>query len=344
MIKKLFTIAAVVFTVAANAQSRGTVVVSSSENLNVTFAEKSTLAPGCATVNVINTASNVNMYSCSPSATPAATSCSPNAGYVFGKNCYGYIQHATWFNGTTLGVTNPTITAVSVAFYHNTVTNKGTKGTTGTVGLNVLTGSSNTVMPGTTVTSTVATLSNIMAAQTGTSSLFFYTFTLTPTVVSAGGFYVSLVQPSAAADTAVIYSQTSTASPFGGSANAWEFDNAWSDIATDWGINQNLVMLPILCGSNLTTGISKNLGLSKNIQVMPNPSTGLVNLLVTLAQTENISVTITNAIGQQILSNKYNGISNELISLDLTNQSNGVYFVTVSNGSDKMVQRLILNK
>ena len=189
------------------------------------------------------------------------------------------------------------------------------------------------------------TLSNITAAQTGTAALFFYTFTLTPTAVSPNGFYVSLVQPTAAADTAVVYSQTATSSPFGSNPNAWELDGSgWSDVATDWGINQNLVFYPILCGTNITTGISNNLGLSKDVKIMPNPSTGLVNVAVTLANSENISVTVTNALGQQIISNKYDGISNELISLDLTSQSNGVYFVTVSNGTDKMVQRLILNK
>jgi hypothetical protein len=271
--------------------------------------------------------------------------CSPNAGYLFGKNCYGFTEHATWFDGAILGVTNPTITNVSVAFYHSTVTNKGTKGTTGTVGLKVYSGTSYSVQPNAVVTQTAATLSNITAAQTGTSSLFFYTFTLTPTQVSAGGFYVSLVQPTAAADTAVIYSQTASISPLSTTPNAWERDvTGWSDVATDWGLNSNLVMFPILCGTNITTGISNNLGLSKDVRIMPNPSTGLVNIGVTLAQTENLSVTITNALGQQVLSNKYDGISNDLITLDLTSQSNGVYFVTVSNGKDKMVQRLILNK
>jgi hypothetical protein len=77
---------------------------------------------------------------------------------------------------------------------------------------------------------------------------------------------------------------------------------------------------------------------------MPNPSTGLVNVSVALANSQDLTLTVTNALGQVIVNNNYNSVLTEVISLDLTNQSNGVYFVTVSNGKDKMVQRLILNK
>ena len=167
MMKKLLTIASVVFTVAVNAQSRGTVVAVSHENLNSPAIAKSSSAPGCATVQVVNTGSQVSMYTVQSSTTAG---CSPNAGYLFGKNCYSFTEHATWFAGTTLGVTNPTITNVSVAFYHSTVTNKGTKGTTGTVGLKVYTGTSFTAAPGNLVTQTMATLFCITAAQTGTSA------------------------------------------------------------------------------------------------------------------------------------------------------------------------------
>ena len=77
---------------------------------------------------------------------------------------------------------------------------------------------------------------------------------------------------------------------------------------------------------------------------MPNPSTGLVNVSVALANSQDLTLTVTNALGQVIVNNNYNSVLTEVISLDLTNQSKGVYFVTVSNGKDKMVQRLILNK
>lgn len=343
MIKKLLTIAAVVVTVSVNAQSNGRIVTSvTSEALNATISTaKSTSAPGCATISVINPTANVSLYTAgSDTATPG---CSPKAGYVFGNNCYGDKEKATFYNAASIAaVTNPSITSVDVAFYRNTVTTRGTHGTTGIVGVKIYGGTSNTIAPTTAIVTKTVTLGTVIAAQTGTSSLFVYTFTFAPTAIPSTGFFASLVLPTtqAAGDTAVAYTQTSSV------PNAWEMDatSTWGPVNTNWGINSNMVYIPVVCGSNIATGVSKNLGLSKDVKIMPNPSTGLVNVAITLAQTENISLTITNALGQQVLSNKYDGISNELISLDLTSQSNGVYFVTVSNGKDKMVQRLILNK
>ncbi|MBA3682494.1 MAG: T9SS type A sorting domain-containing protein [Bacteroidetes bacterium] len=336
MIKKLLTIATVVLAVAVNAQNGKVSQNTFSEVMPVTISnEKATLAPGCQTLSPINSTANVTLYTLNTS-----TACT-TGGYLIGNNCYGYKEEAQYLDGSSYAaVTGPSITAVSVGFYRNATLLKGTKGTTGTVGMQIYSGVSAATAPGVAITSTTATLSQIIAAQTGTSTLFVYTFTFTPFALPATGFYASLVLPTTVGDTAVAYTQTSTVN------GAWNKDNtnAWFDIFADWGVKVNNVFLPIVCGSNITTGISKNLGLSKDVTIMPNPSSGLVNLAVTLAQTENLTVTVSNALGQQIISNKYDGISNELITLDLNNQSNGVYFVTVSNGKDKMVQRLILSK
>jgi len=337
MIKKLLTIATVVLTVAVTAQNGKVSKNTLSEVMPVTISnEKALVAPGCLTLSPINPTANVTLYTLNTN-----TSCT-TGGYLIGNNCYGYKEEAQFLDASSyVAVTNPSITAVTVGFFRNATQLKGTKGTTGTVGMQIYAGTSAATAPGAAITSTTATLANIVAAQTGTSTLFVYTFTLTPTAVPATGFYASLVLPTNTGDTAVAYTQTTA-----GTNGAWNKDatNAWLDIQTDWGIKVNNVFLPIVCGTNITTGISNNLGLSKDVQIMPNPSTGLVNVAIRLAQTENVTVTVANALGQQIISNKYDGISNELITLDLNNQSNGVYFVTVSNGKDKMVQRLILSK
>ena len=347
MIKKLLTAAVIFVSFAANAQnSRIVKPISTPEKTPMVSIsnEKSTLAPGCITVTVFNPTANITRYSV-PTSTDVG--CGTNGGYVYGTNCYGDKESATYFDPMSIAVTSPSITGATVFFYRqtNTVTAavRGTKGTTGTVKLNVYASTSNTNAPGTLVTSTVATLSQIVAAYTNTASnAFAFTFTFAPTAVPATGFYLSVVNPTttAAGDTICIYTQTATTN------NAWvlESTSTWSTSTASWGIKTNHIITPILCGTNVTTGLSKNLGLSKDVTIMPNPSTGLVNVAISLGQTENINVTVTNALGQQILSNKYDGISTEVISLDLTNQSNGVYFVTVSNGKDKMVQRLILNK
>ncbi|MGZ3900587.1 MAG: T9SS type A sorting domain-containing protein [Bacteroidia bacterium] len=347
MIKKLLTIVAIGGFAIMNAQRAKSVSQSETTFLPAGSTSEKTAALSCNTISVINPTSSISLYTAQ--STTAVPGCTPSAGYVVGTNCFGLTEHATFFPGGTYNtLVSPSITAVSVGFYHNVTTLRGTKGT-GAVGMKIYAGTSNTVMPGTSVVTTTASLVNVAAAQTGTSSLFIYTFTLAPTAIPSTGFYASLVLPTntAGGDTAVIYTQTLSSSTYSASmpnGGAWEYDGSvWSDMNTDWGIKVNHVMLPVVCGSGVVS-LSENLGISKNINIMPNPSTGLVNIAVTLGQSENLSLNITNALGQQITTRNYNGISNEVITLDLTNQPNGVYFVTVSNGKDKMVQRLILNK
>ncbi|MCW3078046.1 MAG: fibronectin, type [Bacteroidetes bacterium] len=346
MIKQLLTMVAIGGFAIMNAQNGKAVFQSETSTLPVGISTEKATAVTCNTIAVISPTS-VSLYTIPSNTTTPG--CSPNAGYVFGTNCYGFTEEATFFPGTTYStLVSPSITAVSVGFYHGQTTLKGTKGT-GPIGMRIYSGTSSTVAPGAAIVTTTTSLTNVTAAQTGTSSLFIYTFTLAPTAIPATGLYASLILPttSAAGDTAAIYTQTFSASSYSASmptGGAWELNGTtWSDVATDWGIKVNHLMYPVVCGSGVTS-VSKNLGISNNIKIMPNPSTGVVNIAVTLGQSSNLSLNITNTLGQQITAKNYNGISNEVITLDLTNQANGIYFVTVSNGTDKMVQRLILNK
>ena len=91
-------------------------------------------------------------------------------------------------------------------------------------------------------------------------------------------------------------------------------------------------------------GIKENLGLNKNIRLIPNPSNGIVNIVTSLTNSQNIEISIHNALGQMVSNTIYSSLTNNSYTLDLTSYSNGVYFVTVSNGEEKVVKRLILNK
>ncbi|MBA2611628.1 MAG: T9SS type A sorting domain-containing protein [Bacteroidetes bacterium] len=343
MIKKLLTILAIgsIATITAQtAKSVGPNSFNATTGNNIISASK-TASAGCIQVTT-QTTNSITINTAAPCVTT-----SPFGGFVNGTNCYGDLEKANYFAPSTFSaVTGPTITNVAVGFYKTL--GHGTSGTTGTVALNIYNGSMASGPTGAPLATKVATLAQIIAAQTGTNSAFLYTFTLTtPIVAPAAGFFCALTVPNAAGDTIVILNQSAAPANLG-----WEKQapgpGTWVDMGTPagWGTTYkaNMAFYPNICGSNIISGISKNLGLSKNVTIMPNPSTGLVNVSIALAQTENITVTVTNALGQQIISNKYDGISNEIVSLDLTSQSNGVYFVTVSNGKDKMVQRLILNK
>lgn len=298
----------------------------------------SSLAISCTTLTTLSSTSLSVGGASSDTTTPG---CSPNAGYVYGNNCYGDKEKANFFAASSYSLyTGANVTSVIVGFFQS-----GTEGTGGvsthTVGMTLYNGTNVTTAPGTAIGSTVATLGAIAAAHTGTTNVFYYTFNFAAplTAPTTGGFYASLVLPTAAGDTAVVANQTSAPAN-----KAWEkwSDDSWNSIATAWGTNGNLLILPILCGTY--TSISENLGLSNNVKVLPNPTSGLVNVVFTLANEENVVVSVSNTLGQVVSNSKFDGISNKMVSLDIANQPNGVYFVTISNGKDKMVQRLILNK
>ena len=117
----------------------------------------------------------------------------------------------------------------------------------------------------------------------------------------------------------------------------------WYEMKTAWGgINYNLAILPIMQCST-PSGI-KTTDFSNAIMLYPNPSNGELSLITTFATNQNIEVTINNVMGQLMGSSKHNNVTNEVFNLDLKNYSNGVYFVTINNGNEKIVKRIILNK
>jgi hypothetical protein len=296
-------------------------------------------APGCDTITTAqNTSITINTAG-SDTATPG---CSPKAGYVFGSNCYQDFEKANFYPAAFYStVATPSISQVVVAFYK-----QGTRGTGGgptvPVGMKIYNPTSSAGgNPTTIVTQTTAPMS-LVTLLSNTTGICYFTFTLTPTAISAtNGFYASLVVPTTSGDTAVVFNSPASTIDYG--YEKWS-DNSWHSISSAWGaaLKGNLSIYPVICG-NLTTGISKST-ISKNVSVSPNPSTGAFNVILTFGQTENVSISVANVLGQEILSNKYDGVSTFVAPIDLSSQSNGIYFVTVSNGTEKMVQRIILNK
>jgi hypothetical protein len=345
MIKQLLFGAAFMATALINAQTGkianpGTLAPVNVNNVSVT---QGALPTTCYTISTISgTAISVGTAS-SDTTVPG---CAPVAGYVFGSNCYDDLEKANYIAGTNYSaVTSPSVTEVKVIFYKNL-----TRGTTGTasvaVNLALYTGSlASGPSPTIAIATSTANLGLILAAQGGTANTFFaYTYTFTPAIaVPANGFFASVSLPIGVGDTAVVAND-----PVAPSNITWEkfSDGTWTAMNLSWGagFKGNMAVMPTVCGQSITVGVSANAGLSKSISLMPNPTSGIVNISVNPQLNENLSITVTNALGQVVKTASYNAISNDNLSLDLTSQVNGVYFVTISNGSDKMVQRLILNK
>lgn len=304
--------------------------------------------------NVLNTGTLSVSAAGSDTATPG---CSPKAGYVMGSNCYDDKEKAEFFPTSLYSsITSPQIKSVIVLFYKN-----GTRGTGGNsataVNMKLYNG---TMAGGPTGTATPfgqvnATIGNITAV-TATNSVNYvgqqpivytsailrpYRYVL-PSPVNApatNGFFVSITIPTAAGDTAVIMDDGSILN-----GTNWELwsDNSWHSIPSAWGYDGSLAILPEMqCA---VTSINNNSVLNANISLHPNPSNGLVNIIATLPNAQSLEISIHNSIGQLISETKHSGVTNNVFNVDMNNYANGVYFVTINNGQEKIVKRLILNK
>jgi len=339
-----------------------TITVVATNSLGTNSNSKSITITTCITpttcADTISNWTNTDTMAVYTAAADAQTpGCSPKAGYVAGNNCYGDKEKAEFFAFSKYStMTVPQIKGVIVLFYKN-----GTKGTAGnsasSVGMKIYNGTSATAAPGSLISQTATTLGTILGVTTvsnisycGNPSLNYggiikpyrFNFATPVNAPTSGGFYASLVLPTGSGDTAVVFNNLS-----GVSNTAWEqwSDNSWHDMKTAWGgaTDYNLAILPDMACAG-TVGVKSNSVLDNNITLYPNPSNGLVSVIATLPGAQTLELSVYNALGQLISSSKHSGVTSNVINLDLSNNSNGVYFVTINNGQEKIVKRLILNK
>jgi len=79
------------------------------------------------------------------------------------------------------------------------------------------------------------------------------------------------------------------------------------------------------------------------LTVFPNPAKDIINVNMGLMQTENVDLTITDALGRVVYSKIYKEISNQTVQIDLSNVSRGVYNITLQTNTGKVTRRIVLN-
>lgn len=340
------------YVITLSAQSGTTAVSTKTNAITITTCT----APAVCNLTVTNVSATDTMYVGAAGSDTATPGCSPKAGYVFGSNCYDDKEKASFFAASKYSsITGPYVTGAVVVFYKN-----GTAGTTGTasraVNLKMYNG---TLAGGPTGTAGIATATanlGLIGATTATNNIGYlagdptvtyatnialpykYTFT-TPIAAPAGGFFLSVTTPTTTGDTAVVLND------FNATANSsWEMwsDNTWHDMNVAWGgLVNNMSIFPII---TCTTKLNEINLLNSNVNIMPNPSNGLFNLVVTLPVAQDLTVNVTNTLGQVVYSSSHKEFSSGVLPIDLSDKNQGIYFVTVSNGVDRNVQRIVITK
>ncbi len=83
--------------------------------------------------------------------------------------------------------------------------------------------------------------------------------------------------------------------------------------------------------------------LNSQVAVAPNPTNGIVNLDVRFEDNDAYDVIVRDMLGRQIgTMQSYQG--NEIIALDLSNETNGVYFVEIQKGVHRIAKKVVVTK
>jgi hypothetical protein len=84
-------------------------------------------------------------------------------------------------------------------------------------------------------------------------------------------------------------------------------------------------------------GVYENTGALAFISVYPNPSTGVFSVSNSV-NNDNINYTVTNILGSNVVSGKFNNSKN----VDLSTQAKGIYFITFESNGNKMTKKIII--
>jgi len=84
--------------------------------------------------------------------------------------------------------------------------------------------------------------------------------------------------------------------------------------------------------------------LANQIRVFPNPTSGKFTLDVDLVGENEVSIGIVDLTGKMILNTKNSGLSNTVIEMDLSEFSNGVYYLKIELEGEVVMKKIVLER
>lgn len=281
------------------------------------------------------------------------------AGFLTGTNCYKDKEFAQFYSSNSFSATPfPQVNSVIVLF--DSIGTKPSSPNSGTQILCRIYGGAVSTGPGAQLGQQSESLVNI-AASTKTNTIKYcgsptYTFTTSkiipykfnfqaPILINnISGFFAAVQTPYfSSSDSIKIFSNTKTYSANDSSSWFLQYNNTWRTFRTFRSAKVQLAIIPQITCSPIV-GIKENItNFNSNISIMPNPTSGQFNLIFTLPKEEELFIKIYNSIGQQISSEHLQNVSNNLINLDLSNKPSGIYFTEISNGTERVIKKIIVN-
>lgn len=279
------------------------------------------------------------------------------AGFLTGTNCYKDKEFAQYYPASSYSNTPlPQVNSVIVLF-----DSLGTKGNPSTQIVCKLWGGTSASGPGSTslIGSKSDNLGSITGATNKTVTIKYcgsptYTFATTkiipykfvfaaPLVVPTNGFFASVQTPyTTTADSIKIFSNTKTNLTNDSSSWVLQFSNNWRTLRYTKNAKVQLAILPIISCMPVAGLEDHKTEFNSNITIMPNPNNGQFSLVFTLVRPENVNVKIFDPMGKLISTDRLENVSNNLINIDMRDRTNGIYFIEINNGNEKVVRKIIL--
>ena len=88
-------------------------------------------------------------------------------------------------------------------------------------------------------------------------------------------------------------------------------------------------------------GISEE-KLIRNIQAFPNPSTGIVNVMLPLSYENEFKLEVFNLLGEMVVSRTIAAGSDTLITIDLSSEPSGVFFLKIISNNTYGIEKILI--
>lgn len=105
---------------------------------------------------------------------------------------------------------------------------------------------------------------------------------------------------------------------------------------------RTIIVLEPNTNGQCVTGIKEKGSLGKHLTLYPNPTSGRVTVSLGLPTAEQVKITVTNSLGQQVAGVDEGLLNAGTYTIDLSAQSSGVYLVTIQTATLSATKKLIL--
>ena len=155
-----------------------------------------------------------------------------------------------------------------------------------------------------------------------------------------GPFFLGLELPQNSGDTLVLFTNEDGQ---GNPANGWEQHNTnqwypYANSQNSWGLNIDHAIFPIVCTS---TGISNPL-LTDKLLVYPNPATETIYVSVSDAGLKDVSVSVTDLMGRQVVPPKT--YTSENLNIGVASLAEGMYLLRIFSGEGVYVKKIQIRR